>query len=123
MYLCVKGIEFTPFYDLFYLVLELFRLHGILCFSFYIEFEVKQVSLSLILVIDNSIPRYLRTRKGRRGHDRMYHYQCNQCLSPLSCEFESRLYMSYSIFLKELEVKETTETNSSTSFFSHLPQN
>ena len=73
MYLCVKGIEFTPFYDLFYLVLELFRLHGILCFSFYIEFEVKQVSLSLILVIDNSIPRYLRTRKGRSGHDHMYH--------------------------------------------------
>jgi hypothetical protein len=32
MYLCVKGIEFTPFYDLFYLVLELFRQRGILCF-------------------------------------------------------------------------------------------
>ena len=94
MYLCVKGIELTPFYDLFYLVLELFRQRGILCFSFYIEFEVKQVSLSLILVIDNSIPRYMRTRKGCRGHDRMYHYQCNQCISPLSCEFESRSWRS-----------------------------
>jgi hypothetical protein len=48
MYLCVKGIEFTPFYDLFYLVLELFRLHGILCFSFYIEY----VNIPILETID-----------------------------------------------------------------------
>ena len=33
----------------------------------------------------------LNLTRGRRGHDQwIYNYLCNQCLSPLRCEYEPR---------------------------------